>query len=47
LAIEALDKKAESTQSLQQSLKAKSYLDLFSYTPEQILDDWFPPEPKP
>jgi hypothetical protein len=26
-------------------LKAKSYLELFPYTPVQILDDWFPPEP--
>jgi hypothetical protein len=27
-------------------LKAPSYLDLLSYTAEQVLGDWFPPEPK-
>ncbi|HWD57578.1 MAG TPA: DUF29 domain-containing protein [Stellaceae bacterium] len=45
LAITALDARTELSRSLQQELKAKSYLDMFSYTPEQILGDWFPPEP--
>jgi uncharacterized protein DUF29 len=46
LAIAALGTKGELPRSLQQNLNAKSYLDLFTYTPEQILGDWFPPEPK-
>jgi hypothetical protein len=45
LAIAALGAKGELPPSLQKNLKAKSYLDLFSYTEEQILGDWFPPEP--
>jgi hypothetical protein len=45
-AIAALGSRGELPSSLQPALKAKAYLDFFSYTPEQILDDWFPPEPK-
>jgi len=45
LAIKRLEGRGELTPALQQQLKAKSYLDLFSYTPDQILGDWFPPEP--
>ena len=43
-AIAALGERNELSPSLQQTLWAKS-LDLFSYTPDQILGDWFPPEP--
>ena|ERR1700733_9920107 len=46
LAIAALNERNELPPSLQRSLKAKSYLELFSYTSEQILGDWFPLEPK-
>jgi hypothetical protein len=46
LAMEDMDSRGELSPALQQALKAKSYLDLFSYTPDQILDDWFPPEPE-
>lgn len=46
LAIAALQDRRELSRSLQQEIKTKSYLDLFSYTQEQILGDWFPPEPK-
>jgi hypothetical protein len=28
-------------------LKAQTLLVLSAYTPNQILGDWFPPEPKP
>jgi len=45
LAIAGLTDRGELSPSLLQELKAKSYLDLFSYTPDQILGDWFPPEP--
>jgi hypothetical protein len=45
LAIGALEERGELSSSLQQALKAKSYLDLFSYSQDQILGDWFPPEP--
>jgi hypothetical protein len=46
LALKDMDACDELPRSLQQTLRTKSYLDLFSYTPEQILGDWFPPEPK-
>jgi hypothetical protein len=42
-----MDARGELSHSLQQTLKAKKYLDLFSHTPDQILGDWFPPEPRP
>ncbi|HZK92220.1 MAG TPA: DUF29 domain-containing protein [Stellaceae bacterium] len=45
LAIAALDERNELSRSLQQILKAQSYQESFSYTAEQILGDWFPPEP--
>ena len=44
LAIADLADRGELHRSLEQELKAKSYLDLFAFTPEQILGDWFPPE---
>lgn len=46
LALRELDSRGELSRPLQEALRAKKYLDLFSYTPEQILGDWFPPEPK-
>jgi len=46
LALEEMDARRELSRSLQQALKVKKYLDLFIYTQEQILGDWFPPEPK-
>jgi hypothetical protein len=46
LAIRSLEDHQELASSLQQDLKAKSYLELFAYTPDQILGDWFPDEPK-
>jgi hypothetical protein len=46
LAIADLSTKGELPRSLQQAQKTKSYLDLFTYTPEQVLGEWFPPEPK-
>jgi hypothetical protein len=46
LAVAALQDRSELSVSLERALRTKSYLDLFSYTPEQILGDWFPPEPK-
>ncbi|HTW51967.1 MAG TPA: DUF29 domain-containing protein [Stellaceae bacterium] len=45
-AISRLERRGEVPDRLGTTLKTKSYLDLFSYTPEQILGDWFPPEPK-
>jgi hypothetical protein len=47
LALEDMNTRGELSPALQRVLKAKTYLDLFDYTPEQILGDWFPPEPKP
>jgi hypothetical protein len=47
LAMEDMDGRGELPRSLQGTLKAKSYLDLVAYTEDQILGDWFPPEPKP
>ena len=47
IALTALQGRGELDHSLQRALKTKSYLDLFSYNPEQILGDWFPPELKP
>jgi len=46
-AIIDLEVRGELSPSLQRArnAKAKSYLNLFSYTPDQILGDWFPPEP--
>jgi hypothetical protein len=44
--IMGLDSRDELSRSLRQALKSKSYLDLVTYTPEQILGDWFPSEPK-
>jgi hypothetical protein len=46
IALADMEARDELTRSLRQTLKAKKYLDLFSYTPEQILGDWFPPEPE-
>jgi hypothetical protein len=46
LAIAALDERRELSESLREELTAKSYLELFTYTPDQILGDWFPEEPK-
>jgi hypothetical protein len=46
LAIAGLEHYGELSGALQRALRAKSYLELFSYTPDQILGDWFPPEPK-
>lgn len=46
LALKDMADCGELSLSLRQTLRVKSYLDLFSYTPEQILGDWFPPEPK-
>ena len=47
LALTSLNTRTELSPSLQQSLKAKSYLDLFAYTEGQILGDWFPDEQNP
>ncbi len=47
LAMEDMAGRSELPQALQRLLKAKSYLELFVYTPDQILGDWFPDEPKP
>jgi hypothetical protein len=41
-----LAERGELSRSLRQSLKAKTYLDLFGYREDQILGDWFPPEPE-
>ena len=46
LAMEDMSGRGELPRSLQGILKSKSYLDLFSCTPDQILGDWFPPEPQ-
>jgi hypothetical protein len=45
-AIAALARRGELPSSLQPTLKAKPGLDLFSYSQDQILGDWFPPGPK-
>ncbi len=45
LALAKLEHRGEVDSTLAVMLKAKSYLELFPYTPVQILDDWFPPEP--
>ena len=47
-AIADLRGRGEIGPSLEQALRAKTYLDLFAYTPEQVLDDdWFPPSRAP
>ena len=45
LAIGKLERRGEPSSSLAEALKAKSYLEIFRYTQDQILGDWFPPEP--
>jgi Domain of unknown function DUF29 len=47
LALEELNARGELPRSLQQIVKSKAYFDHPPFTPEQILGDWFPPEPKP
>ena len=46
IALGELDIRRELGQGLRETLKRKNSLELFSYTPDQILGDWFPPEPK-
>jgi Domain of unknown function DUF29 len=46
LAIGKLERRGELSSPLAEVLKAKSYLEVFPYTPDQILGDWFPPEPE-
>ena len=46
IVIGELNERGEVARSLREALKAKSHLELFPYTAEQILGDWFPPEPK-
>jgi hypothetical protein len=46
LAIARLTRRGEVPGQLGTALKTKSYLDLITYTKDQILGDWFPPEPK-
>lgn len=46
LAIAALDDLGELKGTRGRQLRSESYLDLLSYTPDQILGDWFPPEPQ-
>jgi hypothetical protein len=45
VAIADLEDRGEIGPPLRQALKSKSYLDLFSYSKDQVLDDWFPPVP--
>jgi hypothetical protein len=47
LAIAELAAHGELDTALQRELRTRSYLDVFSYTPDQILGDWFPPDPQP
>jgi hypothetical protein len=47
LALRELDSHNEILGSDIKSLKAQTLLVLSAYTPNQILGDWFPPEPKP
>lgn len=42
-AIADLRGRGEIGSSLEQALKSKSYLDLFVYGRDEVLDDWFPP----
>lgn len=44
LAISDLADRGELSGELRRELQARSSLDVFSYTSEQILGDWFPPE---
>jgi hypothetical protein len=44
--IAELEDRGELASTTRTALKASSYLDLFSYTPDQILGDWFPPAPQ-
>ena len=46
LAIGKLERRGELSSSLAELLKAKSYLELFAYTPDQIVGDWFPTDPE-
>ena len=46
LAIGSLKARGELSRSLQQVLARKGPVDLFRYSREQILGDWFPPEPE-
>ena len=44
LAIGKLERRGELGSPLAEMLKAKSYLELFAYTKDQIVGDWFPPD---
>ena len=44
-AIAELYDRGELSSALQEALGSKTYLDLFLYTRDQVLDDWFPPVP--
>ena len=46
LAIGKLQRRGELSSSLVEMLKAKSYLELFAYTEDQIVGDWLPPDPE-
>jgi hypothetical protein len=46
LALRDLENRGELSIELQEALRTKSFVNFFSYSPEQILGDWFPPEPK-
>ncbi|HTT78085.1 MAG TPA: DUF29 domain-containing protein [Stellaceae bacterium] len=46
LALADLADRGELDGSLAEALRAESYLELFAYTEEQVLGDWFPPEPQ-
>jgi hypothetical protein len=46
LAIARLERRGELLVSLETAVKTTAYPDLFPYTRDQILGDWFPPEPK-
>lgn len=45
LALRDLERRGELSPQLQQAMRAKAFVNLFAYTPDQILGDWFPVEP--
>jgi hypothetical protein len=46
IAIGDLDLRREINRDLRQKLASKAYLELLHYSADQVLGDWFPPDPK-
>ena len=46
LAIASLEGRGELDDAFRRALRTSPHHEIFHYTPDQILSDWFPPEPK-